>query len=412
MKYNFLNLFGSNKAFFAGFNGLIPSRADFYGFLPNYTVFNAKFYYNFLVFFNNKFILTLIIFMFYNIFSLYFSNNIVYCMEDINDNVSSPESDSNIIFKKRKFDQTDNILSGDGSDIIRDNNVISSNALIPSFPESGLVVDNNATVSVPPSNIIINLDNAFKYVGVGLGIGSAALGGAKIIKALPPSSRAPALITIAGMATAYKAAIDGMELIYKYGNTSSNTDPSRDKSSILSKNIPISKDISIDSTLKYDDYSIKVKLENDTLTLSDLKKRNSNTSSDVITENLNVTDNDYYTITDSYNINSVLENGDLITIFNNNPYLKLEGVLFFTLSLMLYSLIALTIINILSKYGNNLNNYFKNKYILMYINLNRKYLNILTWVWIAILFFGIVLCLAISYVLIDTYDMYCIQSPY
>lgn len=120
----------------------------------------------------------------------------------------------------------------------------------------------------------------------------------------------------------------------------------------------------------------------------------------------------FNSLTGSHLINSsVLENGDLITIFNNNPYLKLEGILFFTLSIMLYGLIALTIINIISKYGTNLNNYFKNKYILMYINLNKKYLNILTWVWTGVLFFSIILCLIISYVLIDCYDMYCIQSP-
>jgi hypothetical protein len=130
-------------------------------------------------------------------------------------------------------------------------------------------------------------------------------------------------------------------------------------------------------------------------------------------ENLNVSNlNNYYEITDSHNINSVLENGDLITIFQNNPYLKLEGILFITLGIILYGLIALSIINILSKYSSNLNNYFKNKYILMYINLNRKYLNILTWVWIVILFFSVILCLIISYVLIDTYDIYCLQSPY
>lgn len=111
---------------------------------------------------------------------------------------------------------------------------------------------------------------ASPFVGYGvfrLGIGSAALGGAKIIKTLPPSSRAPALITIASMATAYKSAVDRMEFIYKYGNASSNTDSSRDKDSIISKNISLPKDYSIDSTLKFDDYSIKVKVENDTLTL-------------------------------------------------------------------------------------------------------------------------------------------------
>lgn len=64
------------------------------------------------------------------------------------------------------------------------------------------------------------------YGVFGLGIGSAALGGAKIIKTLPPSSRAPALITIASMATAYKSVVDRMEFIYKYGNASSNTDSS------------------------------------------------------------------------------------------------------------------------------------------------------------------------------------------
>ena len=42
---------------------------------------------------------------------------------------------------------------------------------------------------------------------------------------------------------------------------------SRDKDSIISKNISLPKDYSIDSTLKFDDYSIKVKVENDTLTL-------------------------------------------------------------------------------------------------------------------------------------------------
>jgi len=388
---------------------LFPFKGNFL--LPYLAKLKNNIFYYFLLFFNNKFNFILYLIILNIIFSLYFSNNIVYCMDDINENVSSPESDSNIGFKKRKFYQTDDLMLSGESSVISDNNVVSSNVLNPSFSDNGLVVDSSTIDSTPRSGITINFDNAFKYVGIGVGIGSAALGSAKIIKLLPPHSRATAIISIAGIAAAYKTAVDSIDILYKYGR-STNIDLSKDKDSIINKKISLPKDYSLDTTLKCDDYSIRIKVDDDSLTLSDLKKSNTSTSSDVITENLSVTDNDYYKITDSHNISSVLENGDLITIFNNNPYLKLEGILFFTLSIMLYALIALTIINLISKYSTSFNNYFKNKYILMYINLNKKYINVLTWVWTIILFLSIILCLIISYVLIDTYDMYCLQSPY
>lgn len=390
--------------FFFNFSSLrvnIAHVSDFINFSTFSQIFyfpfkNLKnlFFYYFLLLFNNKYAFILYIVFINIIYSLCNPNNTLYCMEDINDNVSSPESDHNSGFKKRKYD--DNIL-------IKNESIIGNEPIVP-------IENIQPTLT---TGITINLDNAFKYVGVGIGIGSAALGGAKIIKILPPHSRASALISIAALAAAYKTTVDSIGVIYKNENSSTITDSSKDSDSILSKKIYIPKDISIDSTITYSDYSMKVKIEDDTLTLSDLKRPSTTTSLDTITGSSNVSNlDDYYKITDSHKINSVLENGDLIAIFQNNPYLKLEGILFFTLGIILYGLIALSIINILSKYGPNLKNYFKNKYILMYINLNIKYFNILTWVWIVILFFSVILCLIISYVLIDTFDIYCLQSPY
>jgi hypothetical protein len=124
----------------------------------------------------------------------------------------------------------------------------------------------------------------------------------------------------------------------------------------------------------------------------------------------NIDDESYYKITDSFQANSILENGDLINILENNVYLKLEVVLLFVLFLTLYGVFAISIITIISKYGSTLDNYFKNKYILMYLNLNKKYLNIFLWFWIFYLYFSIILMLIITYALIDNFTNYCIVS--
>jgi hypothetical protein len=117
---------------------------------------------------------------------------------------------------------------------------------------------------------------------------------------------------------------------------------------------------------------------------------------------------DYYKITDSYNINSILENSDLINIIHNNPYFKLELLLFLGLCFLLYIILSLTIVTLINKYNYKIKEYFKNKYILMYINFNNKYINYIICFWFLALYLTTFLLMAISYTLIYGFETYCV----
>jgi len=287
--------------------------------------------------------------------------------------------------------------------------IVFMNILLLFFINDNVIycMDDNSS-NIPSSNnptvgITINTENAFKYIGLGGLATGVGIGGAKILKTVPAQSRLKLVSIIAGISGA------------AYTTTSITSDLASNRvTSPLSKKASIVEipDVEFEGVVKFGEYTIKTKINNNELSLSDLKKITSKSTERVI-DNLNVensssTPSDYYTITDSHNINSMLESGDLINIINNNPYLKLEFVLLFVLGMCLSSLFSLTVITILNKYGDKLNNYFTNKYILMYINFNKKYLNILMFIWIVILYMIILLAIYITYNLIYYYEDYLI----
>jgi hypothetical protein len=268
------------------------------------------------------------------------------------------------------------------------------------------MADNNSgalSSNIPPIGITINTNDAFKYVGIGGLATGVGLSAAKMLNTLSSQSRLKLATIITGITGAsFTTASIALEL-------SSNRST---RARTLRTNVP---DIEFDGVIKFGDYTIKTKINNNEVYLSELKRRIiPEFSQNVDTSNIASSSNtysDYYTITDSHNINSMLENGDLINIIHNNPYLKLEFVLLFVLAICLSSLFSLTVITVLNKYGDKLNNYFTNKYILMYINFNRKYLNVLTWIWFGVLYFIVLLAIFITYNLIYYFEDYCIQIP-
>jgi hypothetical protein len=277
---------------------------------------------------------------------------------------------------------------------------------------SDSISDNSNSKNTMKLGISINIDEIFKYVGYAGLLTGAGVGSATILNKIPSQSRLK-LVTIIG------SIIGASYITTTIFSDISNRRVIRNVSNEMPKiKFP---EIEFDGVIKFNDYSINAIIKNNEFILSDLKHIKNNTvipelsninseDSNVIVRELvrkyenakypenientvnsaSIPSDDYCTISDSYNIPSILENGDILNIVNNNPYLKLEFVLLFVLFLCLSSLFSLTVVILLKNYSKNLNNYFTNKYILMYINLNKKYLEILTWAWFAILYVIIV----------------------
>jgi group I intron endonuclease len=374
------------------------------------SLFFTKFYYYLIVFFNNKILLFLFIIL-CNI-SIYFvlNDNIVYCMGEDEDKIMS--SDSTYSTKKRKVLP---ILEGRPSF-----DTTSNTSNIP---------DKEFIVRIPLSmGIQIDAHNMFKYIGVGAVLTGGGIGAAKILAKLPYNTRAGVVTTITGMGFMYQASISTMREVFesirnKNSNISSNPITSSSSTTIPNLSIPISTEdpnqFEIDSTIKLDNYSINAIFKNNTLTLKDLKKdniliNNEDNNKELINQNTlsqETLEKDYYTITDSHNINSMLENGDLLSIAQNNPYFKLELLLFLGLCFLLYIILSLTIVTLINKYNYKIKEYFKNKYILMYINFNNKYINYIICFWFLALYLTTFLLMAISYTLIYGFETYCVQTP-
>lgn len=266
-------------------------------------------------------------------------------------------------------------------------------------------MENNPSSDEPPTiGIAINTNEAFKYIGMGGLATGVGIGTAKILRTVLANSRLKLVTMLAGISGAtYTTSSIASELASNRQTRSSTRRIVRD--------IP---DVEFDGTIKFEDFSIKTVVNKNEVILSELKRKN-NLSENVIdnvssssTNASSSSNNDYYTITDSYNIPSILEKGDLINTLQYNPYLKLEFVLLFLLFLCLSSLFSLTIITILKNCGENLNNYFTNKYILMYINLNRRYLHYFIIIWFIVLYIAIILSMYITYLLIFYYEDYMI----
>ena len=372
--------------------------------------FFIKFYYYLLVFFNNKILLFLFIILCNISIYLVLNDNVIYCMGD-DDNNKILSSDPTYGTKKRK---TLSILEGRPSfDNISDPSHIPNKEFIVRIPLS--------------MGIQIDVNNMFQYVGVGTVLTGGGIGAAKILGKLPLNTRAGVLTTVTGMGFMYQATMNTMREVFESvrnnnSNTSSSSTNTSSSSTIIS-DIPISTGISnqfeIDSTIKIDNYSINAIFKDNTLTLKDLKKdniliSNEDNNKELLNENTlaqKSLEKDYYAITNNHNINSMLESGDLLSIAQNNPYFKLELLLFLGLCFLLYILLSLTIVTLINKYNQRIKEYFKNKYILMYINFNNKYINYIIFFWFLALYLIIFLLLAISYTLIYGFESYCIQTP-
>lgn len=376
----------------------------------NRSLFFTKFYYYFIVFFNNKTLLFLFIFL-CNI-SIYFilNDNVVYCMGEDED--KSLSSDSTHYTKKRKILP---ILEGRPSF-----DTISDTSSIP---------DKNFIVRVPLTmGVQIDINNMFQYVGIGAILTGGGIGAAKILSKLPINTRAGVVTTITGMGFMYQATVNTMREVFesvrnKNSTTSPNSTTSSSSTTIPNLSIPVPiqdpNQFEVDSTIKLNDYSINAVFKNNTLILKDLKKENilinnEDNNKELTNENTlsqKILEKDYYTITDSHNINSMLESGDLLSIANNNPYFKLELLLFLGLCFLLYILLSLTIVTLINKYNYRIKEYFKNKYILMYINFNNKYINYIICFWFLALYLITFLLIATSYTLIYGFESYCVQTP-
>lgn len=252
-----------------------------------------------------------------------------------------------------------------------------------------------------PMDISINSNEAFKYIGLGGLATGIGVGTAKILKVVPLHSRFKLATIITGIAG---TSFTSTAIVSEFSSNRVT------RASSIRTNLP---DVEFDGVIKFGEHSIKTKINDNEVHFSELKRKIGEPLQNVADSNISSSSNtseSYYTITDSHNIPSMLENGDLVNIIHNNPYLKLEFVLLFVLGMCLSSLFSLTAIIILNKYGDKLNNYFTNKYILMYINYNKKYLNVLIWIWLAVLYFIVLLALYITYNLIYYYEDYLIES--
>lgn len=379
-------------------------------------ILNVLFYY-YIYLVNNIVFKVFIIVVIYSFIILTLNDNVLYCMDDINEGTSSPESGVESFSKKRKYITSDssNVLGSVDSSILASesskNTIVADNQ--PNI-DSASAVESSKGVNLNFS-ILADFKDSFKIVGLGAAATGIGIGASKILKTLPPQTRAGTTIAVSSLIASYLSVRNYLNILYgKDANIVETSSNSTISANIPVKNIP---KYEIDTNIKVGDYSINAKIENDELTLNRIPSTTSASNSNVdnlsIIENTstsNISNEEYYKISDSYNINSVLECGDLLNMSHYNVYYKLELVLLFVLFLSLYAVFGLTIISVINKYGTTLDNYFKNKYILMYINLNRKYLNILFWFWLIFLYFSIALAMVITYALIDTFDMYFIHN--
>ena len=394
---------------------LFPVLSNAMPFSTN-NILNVLFYY-YIYLVNNIVFKVFIIVVIYSFIILTLNDNVLYCMDDINEGTSSPESGVESFSKKRKYITSDssNVLGSVDSSILASesskNTIVADNQ--PNI-DSASAVESSKGVNLNFS-ILADFKDSFKIVGLGAAATGIGIGASKILKTLPPQTRAGTTIAVSSLIASYLSVRNYLNILYgKDANIVETSSNSTISANIPVKNIP---KYEIDTNIKVGDYSINAKIENDELTLNRIPSITSASNSNVdnlsIIENTsisNISNEEYYKISDSYNINSVLECGDLLNMSHYNVYYKLELVLLFVLFLSLYAVFGLTIISVINKYGTTLDNYFKNKYILMYINLNRKYLNILFWFWLIFLYFSIALAMVITYALIDTFDMYFIHN--